>query len=149
MKPPARPDAPDARGPRRPGRPRPRPSSGGSLVAFASALVWALGSLAPARASAAGALEAVVQDATHEIGQGQRSTLVVAAPLSTDVPAPKGEELALRLASLVAGRMGAAARPHGQTAPLPAARALAGGASALAYVQPEIAKGELRISVDV
>ncbi len=62
----------------------------------------------------------------------------------------KGEELALRIAALVAGRIGASAHAHPQTAPLATARALAGrSTSALVYVQSEISKGDLRTTVDV
>ena len=50
---------------------------------------------------------------------------------------------------LVAGKVGTGARAHPQTAQLATARALAGRASALVYVQSEIAKGDLRTTIDV
>jgi hypothetical protein len=100
-------------------------------------------------AFAAGAVETVAQEAAHELGRIPPSSVVVAAPLLTDQIAPRGEELALRVATLVAGRLGAGARGHAQTAQLATARALAGRASALVYVQTEVAKGDLRATVDV
>jgi hypothetical protein len=100
-------------------------------------------------ARAAGAVDAVAQDATQGLGQTPAAVLVVAAPLATDQPAPRGDEMALRIAALVAGRLGAGARAHPQAAQLATARALAGRASALVFVQSEIAKGDLRTTLDV
>ena len=73
----------------------------------------------------------------------------MAAPLVTDQPAPRGEELSLRIAALVAGKLGAGAHAHAQTAQLATARALAGRASALVYVQTELSKGDMRATIDV
>jgi hypothetical protein len=106
-------------------------------------------SLVPRDAVAAGALDVVAQEATQSLGQTPRAAVVVAAPLSADQPSPKGDDLALRIAALVAGRIGAGAHAHPQTAQLATARAVAGRASALVYVQSEIAKGDLRTTVDV
>lgn len=57
--------------------------------------------------------------------------------------------MALRIAALVAGRLGAGAHVHPQAATLATARAVAGRAGALVYVQSEIARGDLRTTVDV
>ena len=110
----------------------------------------------PLRARAAGALETVAQNATQSLGTkvgspltASAASVVVAAPLLSDDAAPKGDELALRVAALVAGRIGAGARAHPQTAQLGTARAVAGRASALVYVQTAIAKGDLRTTIDV
>jgi hypothetical protein len=73
----------------------------------------------------------------------------VSAPLVTDTPAPKGDELAARVAQLVAGAMGGAAHASAQPASLAQARAIAAKDGALVFVQPEIAKGTLRATVDV
>jgi hypothetical protein len=100
-------------------------------------------------AGAAGAVEAVAQEAAQALGPTPSSSLVVAAPLLSDQPAPRGEDLALRIAALVAGKIGSAARVHGQTTQLATARAIAGRASALVYVQTELARGELRATIDV
>lgn len=101
------------------------------------------------RASAAGAVDAVAQEAAQGLAQTPAAVVVVAAPLTTDQPAPRGDEMALKIAALVAGRLGAGARAHPQALPLATARALAGRASALVFVQVEIAKGDLRTTLDV
>jgi len=105
--------------------------------------------LLPSRAYAAGAVAAVAQEATRSIGKTLGASVVVAAPLVSDQAVVKGEDLALRIAAIVAGQIGAGARAHPQTAQLATARALAGRASALVYVQGEIAEGDLRATVDV
>jgi len=114
----------------------------GSLVSLASA----------PRAEAAGALETVTQGAASALGgltATLNSSVVVAAPIGADDPAPRGDELALRVAALVAGRLGPGVRAHPQTAQLATARALAGRASALVYVETSIAQGDLRTTIDV
>jgi hypothetical protein len=75
--------------------------------------------------------------------------MVIAAPLASDQPAPKGDELAVRLAALVAGRIGGTARAHAQTAQLGSARSLSQRAAGLVFVQAEIAKGMLRVTADL
>lgn len=133
----------------------------GSAV-FATLVVLLI--LTPRPASAGGALEAVTQGAAASVaplapvtstpganvlGPTPGASVVVAAPLASDDPAPRGEELALRVAALIAGRLGTGARAEAQTAQLATARALAGRAGALVYVQTAIAKGDLRATVDV
>jgi hypothetical protein len=114
----------------------------GSLGVIAAIVV------APA-ARAAGAVDAVAQEAAQGLTQTPAAVVVVAAPLASDQPAPRGDELALKIAALVAGRLGAGARAQPQASPLATARALAGRASALVFVQVEIAKGDLRTTLDV
>lgn len=111
-------------------------------------LVCAAALFAP-NAEAAGAVDAVAQEAAQGLGQTPSSSVVVAAPLATDQPAPRGEELALRIAALLAGKLGTGAHVHPQTAQLATARAIAGRASALVYVQTELSRGDLRTTVDV
>jgi hypothetical protein len=82
-------------------------------------------------------------------GGATASTVVVAAPLVADDPAPRGDELALRVATFVTGRLGPGARLGPQTAELATARAVAGRAGALAYVRTEIVRGDVRTTVDV
>jgi hypothetical protein len=94
-------------------------------------------------------VDVVAQEAAQALGQTPASSEVVAAPLVADQAAPRGEELALRIAALVAGKLGANAHAHAQVTQLATARALAGRASALVYVQSEIAKGDLRTTIDV
>jgi len=76
------------------------------------------------------------------------SVIVVASPLESDVPAPKGDELALKVASLVAGKLGPNARAHDQTLPLAAARGVASRSANLVFVKVVIDKGQLRVTAD-
>lgn len=98
---------------------------------------------------AAGAVDAVAQESAQGLGQTPAAVVVVAAPLVSDQPAPRGDDLALRIAALVAGRLGAGAHAHPAVTQLATARAVAGRASALVFVQGEIAKGDLRATIDV
>jgi hypothetical protein len=63
------------------------------------------------------------------------------------VQAPKGDELAARIAVQIAGKLGG--RAHPTPASLAVARGHAGRAASLVYVQLEIAKGELRVTADL
>ena len=99
-------------------------------------------------AAAAGAVDGLAAEATKGLGAVSATVVVVAGPLASDQPAPKGDELALRVAALVAGKIGATAKAHNQTAQLGTARGIAGKSGGLVYVQIEIAKGELRATVD-
>jgi hypothetical protein len=115
-------------------------------IAVALAVAWVI---APRLAQAGGAVDTVAREAGQSLGAVPPASLVVAAPLASDQAVTKGDELALRVAALVAGRIGPSARASSQTAQLATARALAGRASALVFVQSEIAKGDLRATVDV
>jgi len=144
--------------------PPPRKQGGGDVTGAPGALAHAPPALLAGRgaggvgfallllssnALAAGAVDTVAQDAAQGLGATPAAVVVVAAPLVTDTPAPRGDEMALRIAALVAGRLGAGAKAHPQVAQLASARAVAGRASALVYVQGEIAKGDLRATIDV
>ena len=115
--------------------------------------VAVLALLAPAvshaDARALGAAESLAQQTVTALGKVPATAVVVAAPLVSDQAAPKGDELAVKIAALMAGRIGSTARASGQTAQLGTGRALAGKAGGLVYVQVEIAKGELRATADV
>ena len=95
-----------------------------------------------------GALVHVAAEIAQAIGQVPANTLVVSSPLASDIPAPKGEELAVKIATHVAGRLGSA-KAHPQPATLAVARGLSGRAASLVFVQLEIAKGELRATADL
>lgn len=131
-------------GRREPRRWRARAPAGGRLLVVVVAAL-----LAAPSAFAAGAIDAVAQDAAQGLGQTPAAVVIVAAPLATDQPAPRGDDLALRIAALVAGRLGAGARAHAQVAQLGPARAIAGRASALVFVQSQLARGDLRTTLDV
>ena len=117
---------------------RPRP------IAMALALLaWA------SPASGGGAIDVVAQEAALSLGQPPASSVVVAGPVVSDQPLAHPDELALRVAALVTGRIGAGAHAHPQVAQLATARAIAGRASALVYLQIEIVRGDLRATIDV
>lgn len=96
----------------------------------------------------AGAILHIAHEIAQGLGQVPAGVIVVASPITTDVPAPKSDELATRLAAHVAGRLGNA-KAHPQPAALPVARGLSGRAASLVYLQIEIAKGELRVTADL
>jgi hypothetical protein len=112
-------------------------------IAVAASLLFAV----DARAN--GALESVASQVAKGLAKAPASAIVVSAPLTSDVPAPRAEELASRLAQLVAGALGAATRAHPQTATLAQARAVAAKGSDLVFVQPAIERGTLRLTIDV
>ena len=88
----------------------------------------------------------------HEIAQGigqmPAGAIVVASAVASDILAPKADELAVRIAAQVAGRIGLA-KAHPQPAALAVARGVSGRAASLVYLQLEIVKGELRITADL
>jgi hypothetical protein len=100
-------------------------------------------------AHAAGALTTIAPIVARDVGEVAANALVVASPVASDVPAPRAEELAARVATLVAGKLGRTAHAHPQAASLPVARAVAAKGGALVYLQVEIARGELRVTADV
>jgi hypothetical protein len=112
-------------------------------------LAFIVAELAIVSSARAAAVSQLADDVARALGALPAAAVVVAAPLVTDQAAPKGDDLALRVAALLAGRIAKATRAHNQPAQLGTARALAGKGGALVYVQVEIAKGELRASADV
>jgi hypothetical protein len=111
----------------------------------ASASVTAAPTPPPAHASA---IVHIATEVVQGLGQVPPGALVAVSPLVSDVPAPKGDELAIRVATNIAGRLGVA-HAHPQPATLAVARGMSGRAASLVYVQLEIAKGELRATVDL
>jgi hypothetical protein len=117
-------------------------------------------SKAPARPAASAARpapppppreSAIVHIAT-EVAQGlgkvPAGALVAVSPLTSDIGAPKADELALRVATQIAGRLGSSP-VHPQPVTLAVARGVSGHAASLVYVQLEIVKGELRATADL
>jgi hypothetical protein len=120
--------------------------AGGAGVALALALLLS----SPHSAHAAAALATIASQAAKAVGTAP--ALVVTAPLTSDVQAPRGEELSERVAQLIAGAAnaaGGATKAHPQSATLGQARVLAGkGGTRLVFVQPAIANGVLRVTLD-
>ena len=102
----------------------------------------------PRIARADGSIDAVATQVAAALKPSQQALLVVAAPLVTDMATPHGDELAVRLATIVAGKLGTAAHAHVHTASLATARALAGHSAGLVFVSAQIEKGQLRATVD-
>ncbi|MDC0741076.1 hypothetical protein [Polyangium mundeleinium] len=73
----------------------------------------------------------------------------IAAPLVSDTPAPRGAELTARIASLLAGRLGAGSTTHPTPLPLADARVAARGERSFVHLLVEIRSGKLRVTADV
>ena len=121
--------------------------AGGAGVALALALLLS----SPHSAHAAAALATIASQAAKAVGTAP--ALVVTAPLTSDVQAPRGEELAERVAQLVAGAATprAALRRRTRRARRSAQARVRGGegGTRLVFVQPAIANGVLRVTLDV
>ena len=100
-------------------------------------------------AFASAAIDSIAARAASAVAVPEQSLLVVAAPLVTDQPSPHGDDLALRLATVLAGKLGGAAHAYPHVASLANARAAAGHSAGLVFVSAQIEKGELRATVDV
>jgi hypothetical protein len=100
-------------------------------------------------ALAAGSIDEVALRTASAVGYPPQALLVVAAPLTSDQVAPHGDDLAVRLATVLAGKLGGAARAYPHVASLATARAAAGHSAGLFFVSAQIEKGELRATVDV
>ncbi|HMJ51677.1 MAG TPA: hypothetical protein VK540_06355 [Polyangiaceae bacterium] len=111
---------------------------------------------APPRAGAPGApsasvgstLSQIAARLAADIGAETKSAIVCAASLRSDEPAPRGAELAGKVASLLAGKLGSS-MARVEPATLAAAQAAARRASWLVYVQAEVLHGQLRVTADV
>jgi hypothetical protein len=95
-----------------------------------------------------GAILHISTEIAQGIGLVPPGAIVVASAITSDIPAPKADELAVRVAAQVAGRFGVA-KAHPQPAALAVARGVSGRAASLVYLQLEIAKGELRVTADL
>jgi hypothetical protein len=112
-----------------------------------SPLLLSLGLTIESGAAHAGALEALAREAAP-IGPIGGPALVVAAPLASD-RAARGDDLALRVAALVAVQLGGQATAHPQTRALSPARAAAGQTRALVFVRTTLARGEVRMTAEL
>lgn len=102
---------------------------------------------APAKAPAS-ALVRVATEIAGGLGAVPPGALVAASPLGSDVAAPRGDELASRVAAHVAGRLGHA-HAHPQPATLASALRVAGRAASLVYIEVRVDNGELRATADL
>jgi hypothetical protein len=126
------------------------------MKSAAAFVIAAMLALAPARAAASppetgtpSCVGITTTQVAAGLGNVPAGALVVASPLESDVaPSPnRADELALRVASLVAGHI-PSAHAATRTETLDQARANASRASQLVYVHVQIQKGQLRVTVD-
>jgi hypothetical protein len=122
------------------------------IVFIASTIAASAHGQAPAPTPVAPAKQSAIAHLSSEIaqalGQVPAGAVVVASPIASDVPAPKSDDLAARIATQIAGRLGGA-RAHAQPASLAVARGLSGRAASLVHVQLEIKQGSLRATADL
>jgi hypothetical protein len=100
-------------------------------------------------AAHASALAQIARDLAEAIKDVPTDTWVVAAPVASDVQGTRADELAVRVAGLVAGRVGKGARPHDRAIPFTAARSHARESAALLFVTPVLEKGRLSVTADL
>jgi hypothetical protein len=118
------------------------------------AAVVAVGALlAPGASHAESALTTLAGSVAREVGPLPHQVLVVASPLASDIPAPRGDELAARIAALVAVSVGPNATADEHPLALTAARSRrrdrAGKLDAVLYLDLKATSGELRVTADV
>lgn len=109
---------------------------------------FVLAALFVAHGARASALDKIARELAQAVGDVPQGTTVVASPLVSDVPVAKPDDLAVRLAALVAGRVAKGAKPSDRAAPLAVARTQAKDSSALLFVAPTLDKGQLRATID-
>ncbi len=129
------------------GDPRPKAAASASASASPSA---------PAPPSSSNAISLVAAEVVKGLGAVPAGAIVVAAPVVSDMELTKGDELAVRIATQVAGRL-TAAKAHAQPLALAGARVVAGKGpwkgrdpqgTALVHLVPEIVKGSMRVTAD-
>jgi len=96
------------------------------------------------RSSVSRIVESIAADLVHIPGRA----LVVASPIVSDTPAPRGTDLALLLATQLAGRRGSGARVSTKPSSLSEARIEARSVEILVMLKVEIVSGKLRVVAD-
>jgi hypothetical protein len=105
--------------------------------------------LASAReARAASAIGQVAQEIARSMGSIPQGSLIVASPIASDVPMTKGDDVALRVANVLAGKLPGQARAHDRPLTPAGAHGAAKGKPAVVFLRVEIAHGELRVTAD-
>jgi len=119
-----------------------------SAAAFVLGLIVVFGIALTSEAKAS-CVGSTTTQAAAGLGNVPAGALVVASVLESDVaPSPnRGDELALRVASLVAGHI-PGAHAATKTGTLDQARSIASRSAQLVYVHVQIQKGQLRLTVD-
>jgi len=108
----------------------------------------AASALPPSAMLLASTMSQIATRLATDVGSATNRSVVCTAPLRSDEPAPRGNELATKMASLIAGKLASSvAKP--EPIALAAAQAVARRASFLVYLQSEIAAGQLRVTADI
>ena len=95
----------------------------------------------------AGAIGTIATELAKALGTIPPGAVVIVSPVASDLPMTKPDDLATRIATQIAGKMGV--RAHDKPLPLAAARGQSGRAASLVFVLLEIVKGELRATADL
>jgi hypothetical protein len=98
-------------------------------------------------AALASTLTQVTARLAADLGTDAKQAIVCTAGLRSDEPAPRGAELAGKLAALLAGKLEGTVRVEPTS--LASAQASARRAKWLVYLQAEIARGQLRVTADL
>jgi hypothetical protein len=101
----------------------------------------------PARQRAQPAVVTIAEALAETLPKTEGRVVVAVSPLESDAKAPRGDALAVLVASQLAGRRGW--ESPGKPEPLGAAIGRARKASAVVFVKPRIAGGRLLVSADV
>ncbi len=122
---------------------QPKKPAGDKPAASASASASAA---TPAKPSG-GAIGIISTELGKSLGAVPPGAVVIVSPIASDLPMTKPDDLATRIATQIAGKLGVKA--HDKPLPLAAARGQSGRAASLVFVQLEIVKGELRATADL
>jgi len=119
---------------------------------FAWGLALLVFLLAARDVQAASTLQNVAADVAKALSTLPPATVVIAASAVSDVAGAtpsRMDELSVRIAGVVAGKLGGTTRAHDRALHLSGARAVAGRGGALLFLSVEIARGELRVTADL
>jgi hypothetical protein len=83
-----------------------------------------------------------------DLAPSAKEAVVFVAPVRSDEPAPRGADLASKLAAMIAGALGPGSSARAEPVPLATAQATARGAKSLVYVQIDIARGQIQATAD-
>lgn len=94
------------------------------------------------------ALSRIADALGRELENAKPGSLIVAAPLISDTPAPKGAALVVSIAAQLAGRRAQGAWALGEPAKLEDARRAARGEGGFIYLKTELSQGRLNVTAD-
>lgn len=121
----------------------------GACVGLAAMLLAGSAAGQPAPSGRASALTTVANRLASELANAPQGTLIVPAPLQSDETAPRGDDLVVRLISVLSGALGKGSHTASQPLSLSAARSAGRRTGGFAYVQVEVKGGELRATAEL